>query len=128
MQTQRSCDYFLGVPFNIASYSLLVYMMCHVLNNSNDCPYKYTPGKLVMNLGDYHLYEEHVNQARKQILRIPENREIKIKNIDYQIYQTLNRGYDCFFDNKNGNMDDVDENTKKYFDFIVWITFLYLNS
>ena len=82
MQTQRSCDYFLGVPFNIASYSLLVYMMCHVLNNSDDCPYKYEPGKLVMNLGDYHLYEEHLNQAKKQILRTPDNfPELRFKNV-----------------------------------------------
>lgn len=81
MQTQRSCDYFLGVPFNIASYSLLVYMICHVLNNDESCKYKYKPGKLVINLGDYHLYEEHLEQAKRQILRVPQDfPTLNIKN------------------------------------------------
>lgn len=70
-QNQRSCDYFLGVPFNIASYALLNYMICHVLNNDPECKYKYEPGKLIMFLGDYHIYEEHKIQATRQILRTP---------------------------------------------------------
>jgi thymidylate synthase len=70
-QNQRSCDYFLGVPFNIASYALLNYMVCHVLNNDSECKYKYEPGELVMFLGDYHIYKEHKIQAIRQILRIP---------------------------------------------------------
>lgn len=70
-QNQRSCDYFLGVPFNIASYALLNYMICHVLNNDNESKYKYEPGELVMFLGDYHIYNQHKTQSIRQILRIP---------------------------------------------------------
>ena len=70
MMTQRSCDLFLGVPFNIASYALFVYLICDHINNS-DSKYKYIPGKLIMNLGDVHIYDEHKTQAIRQILRIP---------------------------------------------------------
>lgn len=71
MQLQRSCDYFLGVPFNIASYSLLVYMICEVLNNDDTCKFTYKPGELTMSLGDYHLYETHYNEAQRQLIRTP---------------------------------------------------------
>lgn len=71
MQLQRSCDYFLGVPFNIASYSLLVYMICEVLNNDENCKYKYKPGELTMSLGDYHLYQTHYEEAMRQVIRTP---------------------------------------------------------
>ena len=102
MQTQRSCDYFLGVPFNIASYALLVYMICHVLNNDETCKYKYKPGKLVMNLGDYHLYEEHLEQAKRQILRAPQqfpilnfkNKVLKIEDFKFDDIELLN--YYCY--------------------------------
>ena len=70
-ENQRSCDYFLGVPFNIASYALLNYMVCSVLNSDSECRYKFIPGELTMFLGDYHLYEEHLIQAKRQILRTP---------------------------------------------------------
>lgn len=79
-QNQRSCDYFLGVPFNIASYALLNYMVCHVLNNDPECKYEYEPGELVMFLGDYHIYQQHKSQAIRQILRIPKKfPNLKIK-------------------------------------------------
>ncbi len=71
MQLQRSCDYFLGVPFNIASYSLLVYMICEVLNNDNECKYNYKPGELTMSLGDYHLYNSHIEESQRQVVRTP---------------------------------------------------------
>ncbi len=48
------------------------------------------------------------------IIRIPKNRIIKIKNIDYQIFQTLNLNYDCYYGNKNVNINDISENIKKY--------------
>ena len=79
MMTQRSADLFLGVPFNISSYALLNYLICDHINNS-DSKYKYTPGRLIMNLGDSHIYEEHKTQVIRQILRTPlDFPEIKIK-------------------------------------------------
>lgn len=72
MMTQRSADYICGVPFNIASYALLIHMMCEVLNNDETYSGpKFSPGRLIMNLGDTHVYEEHLTAARRQLLREP---------------------------------------------------------
>ena len=60
---QRSGDLFLGVPFNIASYALLTYMVAHV------CHLK--PGIFVHTLGDAHIYNNHVEQVRTQLAREP---------------------------------------------------------
>ena len=68
---QRSADFFLGIPFNIVSYSLLVNMICHVLNNDNECDMKFKPDKLVMSFGDLHIYEQHYQQVQEQIKRKP---------------------------------------------------------
>jgi len=72
MMTQRSADIVCGVPFNIASYALLVHLFCEVINN--DPTYmgnKFTPGRLVMNFADVHIYENHHCQVVRQILREP---------------------------------------------------------
>ena len=60
---QRSADIFLGVPFNIASYALLLMMVAHVCNLE--------PAELVHTLGDAHLYLNHLEQAREQLSRTP---------------------------------------------------------
>ncbi|OGH48080.1 MAG: thymidylate synthase [Candidatus Levybacteria bacterium RIFCSPLOWO2_01_FULL_39_10] len=60
---QRSCDYFLGVPFNIASYSLLAVILAKILGLK--------PGKFIHVYGDIHIYENHFEQTREQIKRKP---------------------------------------------------------
>ena len=60
---QRSCDMFLGVPFNIASYSLLI----HIL--AKEC--KLEVGEFIHTLGDFHIYNEHFHQVETQLKREP---------------------------------------------------------
>lgn len=57
----RSNDLFLGAPWNIAAYSLLIYMFAHLTG--------YVPGKLVYSLGDAHLYSNHLEQVKLQLQR-----------------------------------------------------------
>ena len=60
---QRSVDTFLGLPFNIASYGLLLEMIANEVNM--------IPDELIGNLGDVHLYKNHIEQAKEQITRQP---------------------------------------------------------
>ena len=60
---QRSCDVFLGLPFNIASYALLLKLIAAEVNM--------IPDQLIGNLGDTHLYLNHIEQAKEQISRDP---------------------------------------------------------
>ena len=68
---QRSADMFLGVPFNIVSYSLLTYMICNILNNDDEIDMKFKPDKLIMSFGDLHIYDSHYKQVETQIKRSP---------------------------------------------------------
>ena len=63
MWNQRSVDTFLGLPFNIASYGLLLMMIADEVNM--------VPDELIGNLGDTHLYSNHIEQAKEQISREP---------------------------------------------------------
>ena len=61
MWNQRSVDTFLGLPFNIASYGLLLEIIAKEVNM--------VPAELIGNLGDVHLYSNHIEQAKEQIGR-----------------------------------------------------------
>jgi len=78
MWNQRSADLFLGVPFNISSYGLLLLLLCKETG--------YEPGELIGNFGDVHLYKNHLEQAEEQIDRysydLPE-----VKLSCYDIYR-----------------------------------------
>ena len=76
---QRSCDMFLGVPFNIASYSLLTHMLARECNLE--------VGKFIHALGDFHLYEEHFEQVKIQLKRQPkELPRLEFKTKDFYKY------------------------------------------
>lgn len=61
MWNQRSADVFLGLPYDIAMYGLLLLMLCEGSG--------YKPGQLIANLGDCHLYKNHLEQAKEQLSR-----------------------------------------------------------
>jgi len=76
MWNQRSVDTFLGLPFNIASYGTLLLLLCEETG--------YRPGDLIGNLGDVHLYSNHIEQAKEQLSREPAVQlpDIMLNNVD----------------------------------------------
>jgi len=60
---QRSADLGLGIPFNIASYALLTHMVAHVTGTE--------PHELIIQLGDAHVYKDHVDALNVQLDRVP---------------------------------------------------------
>lgn len=76
---QRSCDMFLGVPFNIASYAALTMVVAKLAG--------YKPGEFIHTLGDAHIYEDHIPQVKEQLKRKPKKfprlvLSDKIKDLD----------------------------------------------
>ena len=80
MWNQRSVDTFLGLPFNIASYGLLLELIAKAVNM--------VPDELIGNLGDVHLYNNHIEQAKEQISRTPY--ELPKLNINTEFWPTEN--------------------------------------
>jgi len=87
---QRSCDMFLGVPFNIASYSLLIHIM------AEEC--SLGVGEFIHTLGDYHIYHEHFDAINIQITRkpkeLPELIFDKRNFFDYSLSDFYLKNYD----------------------------------
>lgn len=84
MMYQRSGDMFLGIPFNIASTALLTYIVGQLTNKK--------PNKITIVVGDAHIYENHIDQVKSQLDRIPyESPKLKINkiytNIDDYLYE-----------------------------------------
>lgn len=99
MWNQRSIDIFLGLPFNISSYAFLTHMLSQVTNHC--------VGELIGNLGDTHIYNNHMVYVDEQITRIPKklprlmlNRKIKnIYDFKFEDFEII--GYDSYPNWKN---------------------------
>ncbi len=91
MWNQRSVDTFLGLPFNIASYGLLLEIIAKEVNM--------IPEELIGNLGDVHLYSNHIEQAKEQINRIPFELPIVKLSSGHNLRAIL-----------KGNFDEIDPN------------------
>lgn len=91
---QRSCDYFLGVPFNIASYALLTLILAKIL--------KLEPGEFIHTYGDIHIYENHIEQVKEQLKRRPRpfpkvKIDPSVKNIsDFRPEHVILENYDPY--------------------------------
>jgi thymidylate synthase len=91
MWNQRSVDVFLGLPFNIASYGLLLEMIAREANM--------VPEHLIGHLGDTHLYSNHIEQAKEQISRTPKKLPTLKMSSGHNFRAAL-----------KGNVDEIDLN------------------
>ncbi len=83
---QRSCDIFLGVPFNIASYALLTMMVAQVTGLK--------PGEFVHTLGDAHIYNNHIEQVKLQLGREPY--PLPVMNLNPEVRSIFDFRFDDF--------------------------------
>ena len=83
---QRSADTFLGVPFNIASYALLLLMMAQVCDLE--------PGEFIHTTGDTHVYLNHIEQVKEQLTRTP--RELPRMILNPEVKNLFDFDYDDF--------------------------------
>lgn len=87
---QRSSDFVLAADFNIVSAAILTFMLCHITG--------YNPGKIIHNIGDIHIYQNHIEETKKMLNNYPYNFPIlhindpdkKIKNIEDFTYEDFN--------------------------------------
>jgi len=101
MWNQRSVDTFLGLPFNIASYGLLLEIIANEVNM--------VPDELIGNLGDTHLYLNHVEQAKEQIGRTPyELPKLKIN------FDVVHKDWECLppYDVSDFTIENYQSHTK----------------
>jgi thymidylate synthase len=83
---QRSADIFIGVPFNIASYALLTFMVAQVTGLK--------PGDFVHTLGDAHIYLNHIEQVKLQLTREPYN--LPVMSLNREISDITRFRYEDF--------------------------------